>query len=135
MEVTYRGHLEVLSGQLAAALARSVAAEASVADRAGLEAELARIREEIARRPPPVAVPVAMPVPVIISREPGGNVVVGSEITINWDDHGSPAPWILRVDYDGANPDFQEVTEQAPIAYTVKRPGALSGRIYSVTVV
>uniref|UniRef100_A0A6C0B1Y8 Uncharacterized protein n=1 Tax=viral metagenome TaxID=1070528 RepID=A0A6C0B1Y8_9ZZZZ len=137
LDVVYRGQLEVLRLQLAAALARSVAAEASVADRAGLEAELARIHEEIAARPIPAApaAPVAVPVPEIINRVPGGNVVVGNEITINWDTHGSPAPWILRVDYDGANPDFQEVTNSAPIMYTVKRPGELMGTIYSVRVV
>jgi hypothetical protein len=140
LNVAYRGHLEVLSGQLAAAIARGDAAEASVADRAGLEAELARVREEIARRPlpPPVAAPVAAPLPPIITgREPpiGTPAPQGSNMTIQWDARGTPGPWILRIDYDGANPDFQEVTAAAPIVYTVKRPGALSGRIYSVTVV
>lgn len=139
LDTAYGAHLEVLSGQLAAAIARSVAAEASVADRAGLEAELIRVREEIARRPlpPPAAAPPPAPTPPIITGRTPVDVEVpqGSNITIQWDRRGTHGPWILRVDYDGANPDFQEVTDPAPIVYTVKRPGALMGTIYSVTVV
>ena len=140
LDMAYRGYLEVLSGQLAAAIARSDAAEASVADRAGLEAELVRVREEIAglRVPPPVAAPPPAPAaPVITGREPPADVEApqGSNITIQWDPRGTPAPWILRVDYNGANPDFQEVTNPGAINYTIKREGDLSGRIYSVTVV
>ena len=128
------------SAAIVAAIARGDAAEASVADRAGLEAELVRVREEIARRPlpPPVAAPVAAPLPPIITgREPpiGTPAPQGSNITIQWDARGTPGPWILRIDYDRANPDFQEVTAEGPIVYTVKRQGALLGTIYSVTVV
>lgn len=131
LEMAYRGHLDVLSRQLAAAIARGDAAEASVA-------ELARVREEIARLrvPAPLAPPPPAPAaPVITGREPAGEVTTGTNIAIQWNNNGTPSPWILRVDYDGANPDFQEVTDSAPIKYTIKRPGALSGRIYSVTVV
>jgi hypothetical protein len=140
LEMALRGHLDALRGQLTVAIARSDAAEASVADRTALEAELARVHEEIARLhvPAPVAAPPPAPAaPVITGREPHANVQApqGSGIRIQWDPRGTPSPWILRVDYDGANPDFQEVTDRGAINYTIKRPGVLSGRIYSVTVV
>jgi hypothetical protein len=138
LNAAYRRNLDALSQELAAAIARGNAAEASVADRRALEAELARVHEEIAglRVPPPVAAPPPAPAaPVITRREPAGEVRTGTDISIQWDPRGTVGPWILRVDYDGANPDFQEVTNLGAINYTIKREGVLSGRIYSVTVV
>lgn len=139
--VAYSGRLEILNGQLTAAIARGdAAAEASVADRAALQTELANVRAAIAAIPPPapVAAPVAAPLPPIITgREPPVDVEApqGSNIRIRWNPRETRGPWILRVDYDGVNPDFQEVTDPGPIVYTVKRTGALLGTIYSVTVV
>ena len=139
LQLEYASTLDELSNKLAAAVARAQIAEVGNKERENLAAELARVNATIAAIPPPYVPPPAAPViaPEITGREPpvGTPAPQGSNITIQWDAHGTPAPWILRIDYDGANPDFQEVTAEGPIVYTVKRPGALSGRIYSVTIV
>lgn len=128
-----------LTSQLSAAIARAAAAETNTEDRnrltAGLTEELVRLRAQIAAIPPPAPVVVPPPAvaPRIISRSPEGDVQVGRFITITWNSNRTPGPWILRVDYNGTNPDFQEVTLDQDISYQIKRPGALSGRIYSVT--
>jgi len=139
LQLVYHSRLDDLSNRLAAAVSRAQVAEGNNKERAALAEELDRVRASIAALPAPYVAPVAPEVvaPVITGREPpvGTPAPQGSSITIQWDPRGTPAPWILRIDYDGTNPDFQEITAEGPIVYTVKRPGALSGRIYSVTVV
>jgi hypothetical protein len=139
LQLAYGSRLDELSSRLTAAVARAQIAEVGNQERRALADELDRVRASIAALPAPYIPPVAPAVvaPEITGREPpiGTPAPQGSNITIQWDAHETPAPWILRIDYDGANPDFQEVTSEVPIVYTVKRPGALSGRIYSVTVV
>jgi predicted nucleic acid-binding Zn-ribbon protein len=123
-----------LSEQQAIAVAR-----ADEAARGDLGRQLAALQAQITALPPPYVPPVAPAVvaPKITGREPpvGTPAPQGSNITIHWDARGTPGPWILRIDYDRANPDFQEVTAEGPIVYTVKRQGALLGTIYSVRVV
>lgn len=130
----YEEQLEKLSNALNETLRRAQAAERKNAEIQPLTEEIARVRAQIASLPPPVVVPPPAIAPEILGRDPEGNVRTGSVIQIRWDPKGTTGPWILRVDYDGFS-DFQEVTAVGPITYTVKRPGALSGRIYSVTLV
>ena len=91
------------------------------------------MRAQIAAIPPVVIPPPEVVVaPKILRREPEGEVKTGTSVKIIWDPNGTAGPWILRIDYGGTNSDFQEVTMPGPIAYTIKRPGALSGRIYNI---
>jgi len=142
LEIVYQDHLGDLRRQLVNAQDRAAFAETSAADRAELQARLDRVDAAIAARPVPaepvVADPDPVPLPPIITgRNPpvGTPAPQGSNIRIQWDPRETRGPWILRIDYNGANPDFQEVTDPGPIVYTVKRQGALLGTIYSVTVV
>lgn len=131
---SYATQLDELSTRLSAAVARAQVAETGNQERRALAEELARVRTQIAAIPPPLVVPPPEVVvaPKILRRDPAGEVSTGTPIQIFWDQNGTAGPWILRIDYDGTNSDFQEVTMPGPIAYTIKRPGALSGRIYNI---
>lgn len=134
LQESYGARLDELSTRLSAAVACAQVAETGNQERRALAEELARVRTQIAAIPPPLVVPPPEVVvaPKILRRDPAGEVSTGTPIQIFWDQNGTAGPWILRIDYDRTNSDFQEVTMPGPIAYTIKRPGALSGRIYNI---
>jgi hypothetical protein len=110
-------------------------AAANEAARAQVEAQLAALREQIAALPPPYVPPPPLPpqpVPIITGRTPAGPVAPGSNIQIQWDPHGTVGPWILKIFYDGVNPDFKDIQVAGDITYLVKQSGALTGQIFSI---
>jgi hypothetical protein len=135
LQESHASKLEELGRSLAVALARATVAENATAERQALAKELASVRAQIAAIPPPVAAAPRPVAPKITGREPpvGTPAPEGSTIKILWDPNGTSAPWILRIDYNGTTPDFQEITATGPIVYKIKSSGELSGRIYSVT--
>jgi len=126
MEELARG----LNAQQAIAVAR-----ADEAARRDLGAQLAALQAQIAALPPPYVPPPPLPpqpFPIITGRTPAGEVAVGSNINIQWEPCGTARPWILKIFYDGANPDFKDIQAEGDIVYTVKQPGALTGQIFSI---
>lgn len=109
-------------------------ARADEAARRELEAQLAALRAQIDALPPPYVPPpvVAQPLPTITGRTPVGDVPPGDNINIQWNSNGTAGPWILKIYYDGANPDFKDIQVVGDIVYTVKQAGALSGQIFSI---
>lgn len=110
-------------------------AAANDAARVDLGAQLAALQLQIAAIPPPYVPPPPLP-PVqyatITGRTPPGDIAPGNNIQIQWDPHGTAGPWILKIFYDGANPDFKDILAVGDIEYTVKQPGRLTGQIFSI---
>jgi len=110
-------------------------ASANEAARRQVEAQLAALRDQIAALPPPYVPPPPLPpqpIPIITGRTPAGVIAPGSNIQIQWDPRGTAGPWILKIIYDGGNPDFKDIQVAGDIPYKVKQPGALAGQIFSI---
>jgi predicted nucleic acid-binding Zn-ribbon protein len=110
-------------------------ARADEAARGDLGRQLAALQAQITALPPPYVPPTPLPpqpFPIIRGRTPAGEVAVGSNINIQWEPRGTVGPWILKIFYDGVNPDFKDIQAEGNIAYTVKQPGALTGQIFSI---
>lgn len=119
-----------LNEQQALAVAR-----ADEAARRDLGAQLAALQAQIASLPPPYVPPQPLPpqpFPIITGRTPAGEVLPGSDISIQWNPRGTIGPWILKIFYNERNPDFKDIQVAGDITYTVKQPGALTGQIFSI---
>jgi hypothetical protein len=137
LTLAHTASLETLKVQLALSEAWAVAAQTSAPDLQKIQAELAAVAAQIASLPATAPPPAPVNVPKITGREPpiSEPAPQGSVVKIKWDPNTTRGPWILRVDYDGKDPDFQEVNTEGDIDYEIKRQGALTGTIYNVIVV
>jgi hypothetical protein len=137
LTLAHTASLETLKVQLALSEARAIAAQTSAPDLQKIQTELAAVAAQIASLPAPTPPPAPINIPKITGREPpiSEPTSQGSVIKIQWDPNTTRGPWILRVDYDGKEPDFQEVNTAGDIDYEIKRQGALTGTIYNVIVV
>lgn len=110
-------------------------AELHKASRDSIEYGILFISEQLNNLPKPYAPappPPQAPLPQIIGRTPAGSVSPNQNITIQWNSNGTTGPWLLRVAYSNTNPDFQEITAEGDIQYTVKRSGQITGEIYTI---